>query len=450
MTDAGVDSNTEREAQRQELRSAESDRRGFMRRVFLASGATAFTAMGGAGGLAFADSGSTASASATPSGSASASPSASATRAPGGGTPGAQTITEDFYGLTTNGKQIDGLFAIHSEGVDTAPVVAAAKAFLAGLTDSQKSTTQFTVHSTEWRLWSNLDPGGFKRQGVSLADLTDTQNALGAALLKAALSADGLETTEKIRRINNAAGELLGKTDDFNDELFYWTVMGTPSATEPWGFQFDGHHLVVNYFVLGGQVVMSPCFWGSEPTSMEIDGETVSVCQEEVEAGLAFIQSLTEAQQATAVISATKADEDMKAGAFADNAVEAYAGIRAAALTAAQKRKLLAVAEAFVDRAKADVAKVRMAEIRAHLDDTYAAWIGGTGDDDPFYLRVHSPVVWIEVDCQAAGPLGGAYGKTRADGPTQKHVHSVIRTPNGNDYGRELLRQHYLTSPHHR
>ncbi|MCX4834357.1 DUF3500 domain-containing protein [Streptomyces sp. NBC_01016] len=45
---------------------------------------------------------------------------------------------------------------------------------------------------------------------------------------------------------------------------------------------------------------------------------------------------------------------------------------------------------------------------------TAHAWIGAT-DDDAFYLRVHSPVMWIEVDCQAAGPLGGAYGKARAD-----------------------------------
>ena len=43
------------------------------------------------------------------------------------------------------------------------------------------------------------------------------------------------------------------------------TVMGTPSATEPWGWQFDGHHAVINYFVLGDQVVMSPHFAGSEP-----------------------------------------------------------------------------------------------------------------------------------------------------------------------------------------
>ena len=101
-------------------------------------------------------------------------------------------------------------------------------------------------------------------------------------------------------------------------------------------------------------------------------------------------------------------------------------------------------------RAKADAAKVRLAEVRAHLSDTYVTWAGGTGDSDAFYVRVHSPGVWVEVDCQGPGPLVGAYGASQGDGPAQKHVHSVIRTPNGNDYGRELIRQHCLTSPHHR
>jgi hypothetical protein len=420
------------------------DRRSFMRKVFLTSGAAAVATM--AGGAATQAWAADPSASASPT--ASPSPSGSPTRGPGTGVAN-QTITEDFFGLTTNGKRVDDLFAVHSQGVSTAPVVAAAQAFLAAMTDAERAKTQFTVFSTEWRLWSNLDPGGFPRQGVSLADLNDSQNALGTALLKAALSADGLQTTERIRQINLAAGKLVGNSAVFNDELYYWTVMGTPSATEPWGFQFDGHHLVINYFVLGNQVVMSPCFWGTEPTTMQIDGATVTACTEEVNASLAFIQTLSAAQQKTAIISATKADEDMKAGAFADNAVEAYAGIRATALTTAQKEKLLEVIEVFVHRGKADVARARMAEIRAHLSDTYAAWIGGTGSADPFYLRIQSPVIWVEVDCQAAGPLGGAYGKTRADGPTQLHLHSVVRTPNGNDYGRELLRQHYLTSPHH-
>ncbi|MFJ9543488.1 DUF3500 domain-containing protein [Streptomyces sp. NPDC101225] len=443
MTELDAGEPTDRETDSDGGRSAHASRRNFMRKVFFASGATAVVTMGGAGAWAAMaeDTTATADASADPS------PSGMPSGGPGGG-PGNQSITEEFFGLTTDGRRIDDLFAIHSTRVATAPVITAAKAFLAGLTDDQKTSTQFTVHSTEWRLWSNVD--SYERQGVSLADLTSDQKKLGTALLEAALSADGLETTEKIRRINQAAGEAIGNTTSFNEDAYYWTLMGTPSAHEPWGFQFDGHHLVINYFVLGDQVVMSPCFWGSEPTTMKIDGETVTVCHEEVAAALAFINSLTEEQQTAAIASSTKSNESMKAGAFSDNAVQAYEGIRGTALTSGQKAKLLGIVEAFAGRAKADAAKVRMAEVRDHLDATYVTWAGGTGSDDAFYVRVHSPVVWVEVDCQAPGPLAGAYGATQGSGPTQMHVHSVIRTPNGNDYGRELLRQHYRTSPHHR
>ncbi|MFJ9005192.1 DUF3500 domain-containing protein [Streptomyces canus] len=158
---------------------------------------------------------------------------------------------------------------------------------------------------------------------------------------------------------------------------------------------------------------------------------------------------LRAAQQKVAIASSAKSNESMKAGAFSDNTVQVYEGLRGNKLTAAQKKKLLGIVEAFAGRAKADAAKVRMAEVSKHLADTYVTWAGGIEDDSAFYVRVHSPVVWVEVDCQAPGPLAGAYGASQGDGATQKHVHSIIRTPNGNDYGKELLRQHYLTSPHH-
>jgi len=31
---------------------------------------------------------------------------------------------------------------------------------------------------------------------------------------------------------------------------------------------------------------------------------------------------------------------------------------------------------------------------------------------------------------------------------TCQRIHAVVRTPNGNDYGKDLLRQHYLQHPH--
>ena len=87
-------------------------------------------------------------------------------------------------------------------------------------------------------------------------------------------------------------------------------------------------------------------------------------------------------------------------------------------------------------------AAVKMTEVIQHLDETYFAWVGGTSAESVFYYRIHSPVVLIEFDHQR--PIGLA----RSPEPTRQHIHTVIRTPNGNDYGKDLLRQHYEKHPH--
>jgi hypothetical protein len=90
-------------------------------------------------------------------------------------------------------------------------------------------------------------------------------------------------------------------------------------------------------------------------------------------------------------------------------------------------------------------AKVKMSEVEKHLDRTYFAWIGGAADDSVFYYRVHSPVILIEFDHQR--PVGIRH-LVKETGPMKEHVHVVIRTPNGNDYGKDLLRQHYAKFKH--
>jgi hypothetical protein len=47
-------------------------------------------------------------------------------------------------------------------------------------------------------------------------------------------------------------------------------------------------------------------------------------------------------------------------------------------------------------------------------------------------------VILIEFDHQTPVALG-----QRGGAPTRQHVHTVVRTPNGNDYGKDLLRLHY-------
>jgi hypothetical protein len=367
-----------------------------------------------------------------------------------GGPPGGnetEALAEAFKGVTTDGNLIAGLYPIHSSGVATDGVRAAAEAFLASLTDDQRAATLFTIDDDEWRKWTNVDGG--TRQGTSLKDMTEAQRTAAFAMLGAALSAKGLQTTRDIMKLNTTEGELLSQTDRFNELLYWFTVMGTPSATEPWGFQLDGHHLIINYFVLGDQVVMAaPNFMGAEPpvaTTGTYSG--VSVLQTEQDKGLAMINALTDDQRKIAIVDANKSGDNLQAGAYSDNAVLAYVGIKADALTADQQTQLLALIGEWVGNMDDGHAAVKMQEVKDHIADTYFAWVGAIDAEAVFYYRIQSPVILIEFDHELPGPLG-QNPDYASDVPTRRHIHTIVRTPNGNDYSKDLLRQH-LAAYHH-
>ncbi len=83
--------------------------------------------------------------------------------------------------------------------------------------------------------------------------------------------------------------------------------MGKPSVKEPWGFQLDGHHVIINYFVLGDQVVMTPVFMGSEPIRAERGKfQGTVVLQPQPAQGEALIHALTKALQTAARIGGPK------------------------------------------------------------------------------------------------------------------------------------------------
>ena len=352
-----------------------------------------------------------------------------------------KTIAEGFKGLTTDGKVVPGLFKIVSTGVSTEPVKKAAEAFLNGLTAEQRKKTVFKVDDHEWRKWANQH--SYTRQGVSFAEMNDEQRRLGFALLESGLSARGLQTTRDIMKLNETLAELKKSWDGYGEWLYHFTIMGEPSATKPWGWQFDGHHAIINYFVLGDQVVMSPVFLGSEPVKAESGKHKGTVImQEEQDRGLAFMQSLPAAQQKQALIKGEKGGTNNLAEAFKDNRIVAKVGIRASEFDESAKKGLLGLIAVFVNHQAEGHAKVRLEEVKAHLEDTYFAWIGSAGKDAVFYYRIQSPVIYIEFDHQR--PIG----LQRTGIPSREHIHAVIRTPNGNDYGKSLLEQHY--EKHHR
>ena len=340
-----------------------------------------------------------------------------------GSAPDEEIDTEEtFRGITANGQPVYGLFPIESSGVSAAPVVAAAATFLEALPREQQERARFPVDDSGWRRW---DPHGQEasRRGIDLGGIDEAARHAAQGLLEASLSSAGLELAGRIMR-------LAGSPDDGRAAPaaagYRIAVFGEPSASEPWGWQLEGRDLVINYFVQEDQVVMSPVFLGFPGNG----GGAAALEQ----AGAAMLQELSEAQRQMAALES--ADVGLVAGVSGDNAVLENLGIPASLMDRAQQSHLLALARQYVGLLRDGHDAVKMAEVEAHLDDTYFAAHGAGGDDGPSYYRVFSPVILIEFEREAA-----------SDGEAD-HIHAILRTPNGNDYGKALLGQHLAGHPH--
>ncbi len=354
-------------------------------------------------------------------------------------------LAAPFRGITTDGHVVPGLFQISPSGVSTEPIRNAAEKFIATLTNAQLARTMFPVDDIQWRKWMNQH--FYVRQGTSFDEMTEAQRDAVFGLMRASLSTKGFELAHNIMRLNETLAELAEDHVFLGEWMYFITVMGKPSATEPWGWQLDGHHIIINCFVLGDQVVMTPLFLGSEPVKASSGKyKGLEVLQQEQNNGLETLRALTETQRQQAILSFSKTGNNNLTEAFKDNVILDFAGLRANELTDQARRRMRDLIHLYVSNMDDGHTRVKMDEVDHHLENTWFAWIGGTQDDSAFYYRVQSPVILIEFDHQRPANLAKFAQDPRK--PTQQHVHCVVRTPNGNDYGKDLLRQHYLAHLH--
>jgi Protein of unknown function (DUF3500) len=345
-----------------------------------------------------------------------------------------QSLQENFVGLTANGNVRQNLFPLRASGASTRPLASAANAFLQSLDAKQRAEAVFPVGGEVWRHWSNVHRN-VMRHGLCLAELSERQLTLAYDIMRVGLGARAYDTARNAMRLNEHLAELTGLPDEFG-ELFYWvSIFGAPSADAPWGFQIDGHHCNINCFVLGDQVVLSPVLLGSEPVLAESGKyKGTTVLREEEAQGLVFMGALTPAQRSHATIGHDLPFDGYASG-FKDNVVIPYDGLPATELTPAQRALLIDLIKLYADRLPPAHAQVRLDEVRQHLDATVFAWLGQFDPVAPFYYRIYSPVIFVEFYHQPGVALPNT-------GYNRRHAHALVRTPNGNDYGRALLRQY--------
>ena len=343
-------------------------------------------------------------------------------------------LKEPFKGLTASGEIERGLFSSHKTGASTRPSIEAASTFLASLDPTQRGALRFDVNSETWRTWSNIHRN-LMRHGLCLAELKEQQRELAYGVLRAGMGARAYETARNAMRLNEHLAELTNLPEEFG-ELFYWiSFFGEPSAEAPWGWQLDGHHCNINCFVLGDQMVLSPMLLGSEPVSAESGCyKGTTVLREEEAKGWEFMNALTPKQRTKALIGMDLPFDGYASG-FKDNIIVPYDGLPVLAMTPDQRQRFIDLIALYTDRLPPAHAKLRLDEVHQHIEGTIFAWIGQFDPVSPFYYRIYSPVIFIEFYHQPGVALPNT-------GYNRRHAHALVRTPNGNDYGRELLRQY--------
>jgi hypothetical protein len=356
-----------------------------------------------------------------------------------------------FRGVTEDGVLREGLYPLEpARSGEEAPVeamVAAANDLLAALSADDRARVAFPVDAVEWQTWANPEFMQFDT-GLRLEFQPPEVREKALALVRASLSPEGFASVHAMMLVNGFLGEVVDLPTVLGEWSYNIALYGTPDLHAPWGWQLFGHHCAVNCLVVEGRMVVAPVFLGAEPDEID-EGPHAGLADlfaDRIDAGLAVMAALPEAQRAQATVYAQMVDPAMPpgrvhpgderhlAGAFQDNRVIPFEGVLVADMPEEARRRVLDVVAGFVRLLPAGPRAARMREIEAYLDETWFSWIGGHEARDVFYYRVQSPVVIAELDHH-----GGVF--LDYDTPKTFHIHTVLRTPHGNDYGRAWVRQ---------
>ena len=349
----------------------------------------------------------------------------------------------------------------------TSRIVSAANAFLSTLDDKQRQSVLFAFDDEQQRKrWSNLPVAMVPRGGMSMGEMTPVQRTAAMALVSSALSPRGLE---KIQQIIDA-DELL-KTNDgngrgrgpggaapagpgngppqdrgdgqpggrrggaqggrgggpmFGRDLYFVSILGTPSEKNSWMLQFGGHHLALNVTIAGEQGILTPTLTGAQPALYTVNGKTVRPLGAESDKALALLNALDESHRNQAILGYRVAD--LVLGPGQDGKTIQPEGLKAANMNEKQRAMLLDLISEWAGIVHGSAAAARMAQLKADINETWFAWSGPTtaepGRNITGYYRIQGPHLVIEY---APQPLGG---------DPSLHVHTMYRDPT-NDYGRK-------------
>ncbi|MBM7788696.1 DUF3500 domain-containing protein [Tenggerimyces flavus] len=310
----------------------------------------------------------------------------------------------------------------------------AAQAFLASLDDGQRAQATAPFDTPDHREWTYV-PG--PRPGLRLKDMSEEQRRLAFALLDTGLSERAQQTARGIIGLEPILGELerVSGTVHFerDPELYWFRVLGTPGAAEPWAWRTNGHHIAIHVTVVGDDVAVTPHFFGANPARVPSGPqEGLRALPDEEDLGRALVLALDDDRRKIAIVAETAPDDIMSR---MDPVVDRKAmpsGLAYGDMTDDQRELLRGLVRHYLTRPTPALADEAWARVEgAGLEPVTFTWAGSLepGIGNGHYYNVLGPTFLLEYD------------NTQNNA---NHIHSVWRDF-ANDWGEDLLAKHYAT-----
>jgi len=341
----------------------------------------------------------------------------------------------------------------------------AAAAWLGSLEDGQRAKALLSfddaAERTSWAYFPRMT------KGLPLLEMEARQQKLAHALIAGALSFDAYAKVVTVMASESLVNLREGsRLDAFRDPRRYFlAIFGLP-GNDPWGWRFEGHHVVLNFTLAGEIVSPTPIFIGAQPAEVPHGHSMVlRPCAEEEDAARELLRALDGDQRGQAIISDIAPPDfvimnspvvpesalpgDIEAPPLLASIVaEAKAipsqqrqalrferarpkGLPGAAMDASQRKLVSELIDVYADRLPGPLSAIERERIeRAGIDGLHFAWAGETERRRPHYYRLQGPSFLVEYD------------NTQND---VNHVHSVWRDPD-RDFGGDLLREHVRSS----
>jgi hypothetical protein len=332
-------------------------------------------------------------------------------------------------------------------------IVQSTNAFLQTLKADQLKQTQFDFNDSLRYKWSNFPVKMVARAGIRYGDLSEGSRVAFHDMLSTILSSQGYLKITGIMQLDDILniltlesfekGQISSEHKKNMDDLrwgyenYFISIWGNPNEVDAWGFNMGGHHLALSLTMHGKEISFTPLFVGTDPSQVQTSKYAGwRVLSKEEDYGFTLLNFLSKEQKAKAVL-VQSTPKDIITNPESSQRITSYYGIAAKEFNNDQLEVLKVLIQEYLHNFEHHVAHGLYDKIlKTGFDRVYFAWIGGEKRHTPHYYIINGPDFLIEYDNVGFQNDGN-------------HIHAILRAKN-NDFGTDILKEHYLNSAHHK